>query len=82
MLVNNRKAELVSQSCIDQEVKNLRECIGNVQQLNHWMYVTNGLYTCACTYTYQACLLLLTFVKLRDQCLHRCCRSQESFTIS
>ena len=46
VLVNNRKAELVSQSCIDQEVKNPRECIGKVQQLKHWMYVTNGLYMC------------------------------------
>ena len=35
VLVNNRKAELVSQSSTaDEEIKNPRECIGNVQQLN------------------------------------------------
>ena len=46
VLVNNRKAELVSQSCIDQDGKNPRDCIRNVQQLKHWMHVTNGLYMC------------------------------------
>ena len=47
VLVNNRKAEIVSQSSTeDEEIKNPRECIGNVQQLKHWMHVTNGLYMC------------------------------------
>ena len=51
MRVNNRISELVSQSSIaDQEVTNLRECMGNVQQLKHWMCVTNGLHMCMYTY--------------------------------
>ena len=47
MCVNNRKAELARQSSTaDQEVTDVREYIGNAQQLKHWMYVTNGLYMC------------------------------------